>query len=583
MKKISKILLVLSLCISMSACEAKRTSKEFEEYTKTLPSILYENIGFDVNFLFDHPKTYGIKKEKFTLDYVSLDEYKKSNEKLEKKLDKLDDFDYEELNEDQKITYDVLKAQEDDLDISVENQYYMNTNYFDTSSGVQAQLPMSLWVYTFKNKKSIDSFLAVLKDAPTVFKKYVALEKTRQDKGYGMSQTYMNTVLKTFHTINTSDQSYIVTAANEKIDNVDFLTQTEKDNYKAEINKAFQENFLPAFLQTEKDLAALEIKKKGDGELSSYQGGKEYYEYLVTQSAGVQTIKEYNAYLDDAFTSIQNRMFSVLNEYPQLAELIDSQGDDLQNALSNIQYTNLTTSADVIAYLEKTISTAEDFPKINPLEYQMHQFPDAMKETTLAAAAYFLSAFDDTSGKNEQMILNGTFDPSDFQTISHESFPGHMYQHNYFKTVPHNILRDLLSDNTYEEGWATYIEDKACDYTQNAGICHLNSITNQLTYLYVLKLDKMIHYDGMKREEVYRYMKENFGITDENDLKAQYEQLLENPAVFTNYYVGCFKLLDLKEKAKATWGDQYSDYRFHKLILDLGPLPMDVLEKHAKL
>lgn len=583
MKKFCKILLTLALCVSMSACGSKKSSSEFSEYTKTLPALIFENNAFDVNFLFDKPEDYGIKKKVYTLDFVSLDDYKKNTEKLEEKLDELDDYDYDELNKDQKITYDLLKAQDEDSDLSIEDTYYLTTNYFDTNSGIQAQLPMSLWVYEFKNKKSMDSFLSILNDAPSVFKKYVKLEKTRQDKGYGMSKTYMDTVIKTLHTINTSDQSYILTSANEKIDNIDFLTQKEKDDYKAKITKAFNEKFLPAFVQTEKDLSAIKIKKKGDGELASYKGGKEYYEKLVSRSAGVDTMKEYTAYLKKAKSKIEDRILPLVKNYPELYTMITSGGDEMMNALQNIHYTDLTSSADVIAYLEETISSDKDFPAIDKLDYQMHTFPESMKDTTLAAAAYFLSAFDDTSGKDEQMILNGTFDQSNFTTIAHESFPGHMYQHNYFKTVKHDILRDLLSDSTYSEGWATYIEDKACDYSQDAATCHLNNINTQLTYMYVLELDKKIHYDGISRKEAYQYMKENFGIKNEEDLKAQYEQLLENPGVFANYYVGYYKLLDLKDAAKKKWGDKYTDYRFNKLILDLGPLPMDLLEKYAKL
>lgn len=583
MKKLLTALLSLLLCASLTACGmGKKGSDEFAQYMDEIPPIILDHFGFNINFLFDHPENYGVDKELYSLDFLSLEDYKNANDSILEKLDELDDYNYDELNQDQKIVYDLLKKETEDNGFDDEDYYYLTTNYFDTNSGVQSQLPMSLWCYEFKNQKSLDSFLAILNDAPDIFKKYTDLEQTRQDKGYGMSQTYMDEVLEALHTINTTDQSFIIESANKKIDVLDFLNAEEKQAYKEKIKAAFDNSFLPAFQQAENDLSAINVVKEGDGELSSYKNGKEYYEDMVTSAAGVETMEEYEQYLEEENEKVQGRLMELLMNTPELKDsVLDT--DKLMEKMQNIHYTDLTTSQEVIQFLEKQIQEREDFPKIQLLDYEMSQFPEAMKETTLAAAAYFLSAYDDPSGKDEQMILNGTFKQSNFTTIAHESFPGHMYQHNYFKTVDHHILRDILSSSTYAEGWATYIEDVACEYSQEPGMCHLNNINNQFVYLMVLDLDKQIHYDGISRSEAYAYLEETFGITDEEDKKAQYEQLLENPAIFANYYVGYYKLLDLKEKAEETWKEDYSDYRFHEEILDLGPLPMDLLEKYIEL
>ena len=586
MKKLVKLLLCAAICLPLFGCgSSKKGSDEFAEYAKTLPAVFMESTGFDTNFFFDHPEKYGIKKDLYTLQFMTLDDFKKQDKEY-KKIDKaLDDYDYDALTKDQKITYDVLKAalKDDENDkLTVEDRYYLTTNYFDVSSGIQSSLPFALWNYEFKNQKSLDSFIAVLNQAPKLFKKYAAFEVTRQKKGYGMSKTYMDNVIKSVHAINNSDQSYILNATYEKIDNADYIPADKKQFYKDTITNAFNNKLLPAFKQTETDLSNIKILKKGDGELASYKGGKKYYESIVTNSAGVDSMKKYTKYLDDETSRIQNRLMDVVNEYPELASLM-SDSSKIYEAINNAKYTDLTDSTEVIHYLEQQISDGKDFPKIKKLHYQMNIIPESMKETTTAAAAYYVSAFDDNSGKDENMILNGSFSQNDFTSVAHESFPGHMYQHNYFKTVKHNVLRDLLSDSTYTEGWATYIQGESCKYTKEPGVCELNSINDQLTYLYFLELDKKIHYDGYSREKAYAYLKENFGITNEEDLKAMYEQLLESPAVFTNYYVGLYQFLDLKEDAKDKWGSKYSDYRFHKAVLDLGPLPMNLLRDYMKL
>lgn len=584
LRNIKRWILVGALSLSLlGGCQkATKGSEEFQAYADSFPAILTEHISFDLNFLFEHPETYGIEKDIYTLDFISLEDYKSTMEKLEDKFAELDEYDYDQLNEDQKIVYRLMEYNAEDTGIDSETMYYLTTNYFDTNSGIQAQLPMTLWNYEFKNQKSVDSFLAVLKDAQSIFPKYVELEKIRQEKGFGISETYRKDVLDALHTINTTDQTYILDATNQKIDAVDFLNDAEKESYKAQIKTAFDEQFLPAFLACETALREMSIVKTGEGELASYPSGKEYYENIVCENAGVDTMKEYEKFLEEEEKNIIARLQDLMASYPELSKyFMDT--DLLMEAFQNTEYTKSTTSLEVIETLEEAIANGEDFPKIKKLHYEMNQFPESMKDTTLAAAAYFLSAYDDTSGQDEHMILNGTFKQEDFTTIAHESFPGHMYQHNYFKTVEHHILRDLFSSNAYSEGWAKYIEGEVCDLSLDPAMCHLIDINNQLTYLTFLQLDKQIHYDGISRDDAYQFMKENFGVESEEDLAQQYEQLLENPGIFSTYYASCYRLLGLKDQAKEAWGSEYSDLRFHEMILNLGPLPMKLLMEEANL
>lgn len=584
MRKIIKLSLCVCLCLSLLGCGSKQGSKEFAQFTKTLPDKILQTTSMNINFLFDQPENYGIKKDVFGLDYVSLSDYKKYSNDMKVIYEDLENYSYDDLNKDQKITYDLLKTiyNEDDK-TPIEDSYYLTTNYFDISSGIQANLPLSLWNYEFKNQTSLDSFIAILKEAPSYFKKYTDLEETRQKKGFGMSQSYIDNVLKSLHTIATTDQGYILTSSYEKIDSLTFLTTEEKETYKNEITTLFHSNFIPAFVQAEHDLSNIKIRKKGDGELASYKHGKEYYERLVCDELGFDSIDDFMKYLSSTEKAVTNRVITLIRTYPELIEIMDD-SDQLQERMDNMQLTTLTNAFDVIQSLEKSVHTGKDFPKIQPLDYKMDEIPANMKDTITAVAAYYISAFDDTSGKDEQMMFNGTFKQSDFNIYAHESFPGHMYQNNYFKTVKHDILRDILSASTYSEGWATYVEQTSCKYTDDPAICDFGNINSQMAYLIILELDKKIHYDGISREEAYDFIREklNSEISDE-DLSAQYEQLLQNPGVFSKYYGGLYRILDIKDDAKKKWDDDFSDYRFNKAILDLGALPMDLLEKYMKL
>lgn len=574
--KMIKAIICIGLLSSLLGCGSSKGKEEFSKLADSVPEILLEDASFDLNFLFDKPKDFGIKKHLYSLDYVTYEQFKKSNDQFEEVVDSLEDYDYSSLTKDQQITYDLL-AQEEDVDIALKSLYYLSTNYFDAGSGIQAQLPFSLWNYEFKNQKSLDSFLHVLKTSPTMFNKYVDFEKERQDKGYGMSQSYMDSVIENIHTINNTSQQYILDATYTKIDALTFLSNEEKQVYKDKVTNAFNESFLPAFQQVETSLQQVEVKTKKEGALKDYKDGKDYYASIVLSSSGFDSMKEYNEYLDEQEVKLLDALYEVIGEDHTLIDRIEN-----ENFLSEIAYTDIASTQEVMKSLESSINSGENFPKIKDLDYEMLQIPESMKETTTAAAMYFISAYDDYSGQGETMLFNGTFDQANYSTIAHEGFPGHMYAHNYFKSVDHHILRDLLGSNAYAEGWATYIEGEITSYAKAPTDAKFAYINSALSYISILRIDKQIHYDGTTKEKVLETFKKNFGIEDEEIAIDQYEMLLQNPGVFVNYHVGSYRILDLKEEAKEAWGKEYSDKKFHKAILDLGPLPLDLLETYMQ-
>ena len=53
--------------------------------------------------------------------------------------------------------------------------------------------------------------------------------------------------------------------------------------------------------------------------------------------------------------------------------------------------------------------------------------------------------------------------------------------------------------------------------------------------------------------------------------ESVYEAILDAPANYPKYYVGYLEILELRDKAKELWGDEYSDCKFHEWILKTGP------------
>jgi len=136
MNKIGKCIIVLLLSITLFSCsKADKGSDEFEEWSKTLPAILLGNKDYTLYSIFNDPSSVGIEMDVDGLTISTKEEYEESMQEYRSILKELRTFDYEDLNEDQKITYDVLENSLNDS-INMEEHYYLSTNYFDVNNGV---------------------------------------------------------------------------------------------------------------------------------------------------------------------------------------------------------------------------------------------------------------------------------------------------------------------------------------------------------------------------------------------------------------------------------------------------------------
>ena len=83
-------------------------------------------------------------------------------------------------------------------------------------------------------------------------------------------------------------------------------------------------------------------------------------------------------------------------------------------------------------------------------------------------------------------------------------------------------------------------------------------------------LDIMIHYENASYNEAAEILK-NFGVENPDSLKAIYTYIAEEPCNYLKYYLGYLEILELQKTAQTLWGEDYSDYAFHKFYLDCGP------------
>ena len=292
--------------------------------------------------------------------------------------------------------------------------------------------------------------------------------------------------------------------------------------------------------------------------------GKDYYAYLVSRDTGSpHTVEE-----------IQKRIYAQIS-----SDLIDMQTVAAKNPTlsreTSVTY-DVPPSA-IIQDLEQNITDA--FPKPANVTTRIKYVPDAL-EPYLSPAFYMIPSIDNTS---ENIIyINQAHTMEDirlFTTLAHEGYPGHLYQTTYYANTNPDPLRNLLNFSGYVEGWATYAE--MCSYylssLEKPYATLLQKNSSVLLGLYAAA-DIGIHYDNWSLAQTTQFFT-SYGIKDEKAIREIYELIISDPANYLKYYVGYLEILDLKKASLKKKKEKFSQKKFHKSILDIGPAPFDVVEK----
>jgi uncharacterized protein (DUF885 family) len=163
----------------------------------------------------------------------------------------------------------------------------------------------------------------------------------------------------------------------------------------------------------------------------------------------------------------------------------------------------------------------------------------------------------------------------------HEGIPGHHFQMSIalqLKDLP--VIRQLGLYTAYSEGWALYAERFAAEIGmyKDDPLGDLGRLQAEIFRAARLVVDTGIHAKGWTREQAIQYMVENTGMSD-TEVTTEIERYMALPGQACAYKVGELKILELRARAKAAFGDKFSIKDFHAVILENGALPLTVLDK----
>ena len=528
-----------------------------------------DNSLITLHYTLANPAAFGITDYDKTLGTVTLEESKQALADAKSLKVQLNDIDSRHLREDQLLTYTILSSYLNTMLSSEGLELYDQP--LSSSLGIQAQLPILLSEYVFYTKQDVEDYLSLLSSIDIYYESIIEFEKQKTEAGLGLCDTAIDRIIESCNAyLLDADHSFMAETFAQRLDQVEGLTDTEKEDYSARNRAAINEHFVPAYQKLIDGLTPLKGTGTNDKGLYYFPEGQKYYQYLVNAYTGTsyQDIPELKKAISDQMMNDLTAMDELLTENPALAKKMYSYSFSLTDPNEILE--NLRTQC------------IKDFPAIEDYVCNIKNVPSALEATL--SPAFYLTVPIDRPQDNSIYINNGSTNTARnlYSTLAHEGYPGHMYQTLYFNRNNSCNLRKLLSFSSYSEGWATYVEyysytlDNGLDPDLGELLRHNAAFTQSLYAI----LDLNIHYEGWDIKQVQDYLNHYFRISDPSVITTIYYDIAENPANYLEYYVGYLEILNMQSEAKKTLGSRYTNMEFNRFLLDIGPAPFSVIKPY---
>lgn len=571
--------LTLALCItSLTGCQKQENTSNignhpnseavnasFETFTNDFFLEEISSNTLNLHYSIEDPAALGIQDYDISLGDFSEEARSSSSNSLLEMKHKLQTFSYENLSQENRLTYDILMNFLDTQIAMCSYDLYQEPLAF--SGGLQMELPILFAEYEFQTEQDVKVYLKLIALTDEYFDQIIGFEAEKSNKDLFMSQNLCELVIDSCESflLNKEDH-YLITTFESRLKELD-LSEQKTASYCRQNETILEKQLFPAYENLIVQLEKLKDTGVNDNGICYLEDGKAYYELLVYSETGCEDS------VDKIFRRIENQRMKDLLVCSQLQE----KNEHLVQDCLSLEW-EMTNPNAMLTHLQSAI--LEDFPTPPDCSYEIN-YVEAALEEFLAPAFYIVAPIDNYT--ENVIYINDGYISSDiyaFTTLAHEGYPGHLYQTVMTYSYNYPKIRSILNYAGFVEGWATYIEMMAYDYAGlDENVASFLSHNQAATLSLYASSDIGLHYYGWTAEDMKKFWA-GYGITNEAVIKEITQLILSEPGNYLKYYVGYLEFLELKLYAKDLFGSTYSEKQFHQAILDIGPAPFAILEKY---
>ncbi|MGN0438907.1 MAG: DUF885 domain-containing protein [Lachnospiraceae bacterium] len=557
-----------------SLLEQMEKTNDFHTFTNCLFCYEVTTDSITTAYTLKNPETYNIPKLTPTLTNFSSTKKETNSNLYEIIQNSLSRYQENNLSVNDRLTCQLL---ENTLALNASlDQYPYYQELLGATTGVQANLPVTLGEYPLRDIADIKTYLNLLTQVPDYFNNVIQYETTKKEKNLSQSQIIYPETLKNMNHIlsglENKDNSFIQTF-NERIDRISSLTDFQKNYYKKKNERYVKKYLIPSYKKLQEFLSkeagnqtslSSTMNKTDAYGLSSLPYGKEYYTLLVKQATG--SSKSVNHLTKEIETRLNTALNNVLTTAINNPSLYDS--------YVNKELPSYWNTPENTLYA-LSLLTKKDYPNLSDTPaYKIKNVSQSLS-SSLSPAFYMIPAIDDISENTIYInpLYTNTQNGNLFTTLAHEGFPGHLYQTCYFYETNPNLIRHLLSYPGYVEGWATYVEIESYKYLdypeEKEALQQLYQGDTIISLALSSRIDIGVNYENWTLQDVEQYF-EQYGFQTYY-AKELYQYVVEAPANYLSYFIGYCEIQELKEQYRDIQGINFNEKDFHTAFLNLGP------------
>ncbi len=518
-----------------------------------------------LHYTFAQPEDYGMADYPVTLGSYSEQDFYDSLLLAENSLAVLDSIPLHVLSPDDQITHRLLDYI---LSLTLDGaDWYYYQEPLSPTLGIQAQLPILLAEYAFYRESDVEDYLTLLECVPAYFQSILDFEQAKAQRGLFLSdQILEDIILQCQAFVQDTENSYLSELFTERLENVDNLDDSTRDQYIQENEQLLTDCVFPAYEALINGLTSLQGQGTNSYGLYYLPDGASYYKYLVRSSLGSsRPVEEIYALLDQRLGQCTLEMARLIQNDP---------------AILTVSGQDLYASARPEQLLDKLKQAVDqDFPAVPDTNAAVKTVHTSLQE--YSSPAFYLTPPLDRMTENIIYInpAAGYAGIDLFTTLAHEGYPGHLYQTVYSQSQDIPLLCSAVSIGGYTEGWATYAELWSYSVSGlDPDAAQLLRLNKEWTLGLYCLMDIGIHYYGWTLQDVSAFL-QGYGIDSQETALDVFYAIAADPANYLKYYVGCLEFESLQQLAEDTWGDSYTLSAFHRCVLSHGCLPFDLLEE----
>lgn len=539
MKKLLPFILLSAFILSSCSTDKGPDFSEFiKNETENQDSSFYTSITNEET----GEEFFELKKEEIPIESLIQKEYSD-------KLSSLSEFDYESLNEDEKLLYNILKREYEIKKSG--SKYILYDDILSSEDGVHISLINSLCDFEIKDKSDAEKYLSIYNDVDGYIDSIIAYEKKRSEAGITRHRNDAEIIISDCISISENPER-IMSAFEKKLKNTN-ISEAEKKALISEHNKLTKEIFVPAYKKLAKEIKKLPTRTSGG--LCSLPEGKEYYAQKISSFYGkdinpdeiIKVLDEDLYYYEGIFLSTASSFpetfyednFGIKIPYSSVEEILP---DYLKKAEKNFPY------------LEKFVPEAE-YTSILKLPVMV----DEKKLTKVKISTVY--------------PINETMD-----YISSDFFPGGAYRDFAYENYVSDNRRKSFKNESFSDGWDMYAkyEMNKLVYGNTPSQTLMNS--NSVFWVMIIaRVDMGVNYEGWGEIEVDNFFKEH-------NLSVPLAEYYYNLAVQKPFYCMkdylCFhEITSAKETLTTTYGRGFDEKLFNESVLKNGYLPLDIMNE----